>query len=63
MKKPKFKPWRELKHNKCPNCKHDLQKGMFEDPYTACPNCGFTIKDETKDLLVERDHSEPKHDN
>lgn len=59
-KKKKYKTWSELKHSKCPTCKTDLQKGMFNDPYTACPHCGFTIKDETKDLLVERDHNESK---
>lgn len=59
-KKPKYRTWKELKDNKCPNCKQDLQKGMFEDPYTACPNCGFVITDAVKKLLVERDHNEPK---
>lgn len=59
-KKQKFKTWKELADNKCPSCKTELQKGMFEDPYTACQNCGFLIMDETKKVLVERDHTEIK---
>jgi DNA-directed RNA polymerase subunit RPC12/RpoP len=59
-KKPKFKTWKELKDNKCPTCKQDLQKGMFNDPYTACQNCGFTITDAAKDVLVDRDHKNPR---
>lgn len=56
-RKLKKKTWWQLKDNKCPNCLTELQKGMFEDPYVACPHCGFTVTDATKDLLVERDHT------
>lgn len=55
--KPRKKTWEELKHNKCPACKTELSKGMFEADYSACQHCGFVIKDSTKDLLVERDHT------
>ncbi len=55
--KSRRKTWRELKDNKCPNCKTELSKGMFDTEYSTCEHCGFVIKDSTKDLLITRDHS------
>lgn len=55
------KTWRELKDNECPNCKVELEKGMFDSDYSSCQNCGFVIKDTTKNLLVNRDHNDTEH--
>lgn len=56
--KSRKKTWETLKDNNCPKCKQPLEKGMFDNNYTSCmtENCGFGITDNTKELLVNRDH-------
>lgn len=54
----KKKTWSELKDEKCPNCKQTLTTDMFSGDTVGCPNCGFVIKKEAKDLLVDRDKDE-----
>lgn len=56
-KKHKHKTWSELKDIKCPNCKQTLMKDMFTGKLLGCA-CGFIVTEETKDLLVKRDHSD-----
>lgn len=59
MKKKK-KVWWQLAHAKCPKCGTELQKGMFDKDFVSCPNvpeCGFSINEKVKDLIVTRDNS------
>lgn len=58
-RKHKKKVWWQLAHAKCPKCNTELQKGMFDANFVSCPNvpeCGFTINEDVKNLLVKRDH-------
>lgn len=52
------KTWKELKDNNCPRCSEELSKGMFGGDFSGCQACGFVISDDSKDILVERDHNE-----
>lgn len=56
-KKKKRKTWWQLGDGNCPKCGVELTKGMFNDNVVGCQNCGFIITEETKDLLVKRDHT------
>lgn len=56
MKKKKV--WWQLKDAKCPKCGVELSKGLLGDSWTGCQSCGFQIKDEVKNLLVQRDHND-----
>lgn len=58
-KRPKQKTWDKLKEEKCPKCGSPLTKGMFDNEHIQCANaCGFVVRDDVKDLLVQRDHNE-----
>lgn len=57
MKQNKQKTWSELKDFNCPKCGGELMKDIFNGETVGCA-CGFVVTQETRNLLVKRDHSE-----
>lgn len=56
MAKKKKKTWEQLKETRCPKCNSVLMKDMFSGELLGC-SCGFIIKEDVKNLLVNRDHN------
>lgn len=55
-RRDKDRAWKSLKDEKCPRCGKPFTMNMFDSTIVNC-SCDFTLKKETKDIIVKRDHT------